>query len=512
MGRIAVRAFPKLRNRESSGLTRFLVGLRIASGGSAGAAASAVVSFVDAGEVPDTHTPQTFAGIHLGSLASAVLVALIGPSFSTLLPSFLLLLVALPARQYGAVGPSSRNDVITGSAFLLLGMDISFHLGPGLVETLPSLAVPAIAAVVAGIVVSALFRSATGTIVLAISLIATGIAGPTAAVLLALSGIPGAGMAFHLSTTRLGRDSRVSSAIFFLLGGTSGLFGLLTWVLLSLSVPVAQFPISVLVLLPVAMVLVGHLVSGLLALVFPGILHRVADRLVAKRQKDDTDGDADGLSMLKAPLPETLDANLAITRAALGKMAQTAYEMLMVVINISQLADEAEDSNERIISLREANHTRSEQISVSLTQSAQLRCTSLQAEEIRRQQQIAGELSLIGDDCYKAARMMARSYRKNYTVHKQSADELFAYTSHVLDFLRYISDTLSGRVSHADPTVASDMEQSIDRQRDKLKKRARKTLQKHRDADVKGELAFIDVVSYLEHVADRCNTIAKLVR
>lgn len=56
------------------------------------------------------------------------------------------------------------------------------------------------------------------------------------------------------------------------------------------------------------------------------------------------------------------------------------------------------------------------------------------------------------------------------------------------------------------------MEQSIDRQRDKLRKRARKTLQKNRDADVKGELAFMDVVSYLEHVADRCNAISKLVR
>ncbi|MFW6234893.1 MAG: hypothetical protein ACOC4I_05940, partial [Spirochaetota bacterium] len=315
MGRISLRSFPKLKDGSSSGFTRFLLGARIASGGSAGAAASAVVSFVDAGELPDRHTPQTFAGIHIGSLASAILVALIGPSFSTLLPSFLLLIVALPARQYGAVGLSSRNDVITGGAFLLLGMDISFHLGPGLVESLPSLAMPLIAAAIAGLAVSALFRSSTGTIVLAVSLIATGILAPTTAVLVALSGIPGAGLAFHVSTVRLDRPSRVSSMTYLLLGGLSALFGLFAWFFTTLIIDVTQLSASIQVVFPVGAVLVGHLASGILALAVPGFLHRVSDRLIPTQRDKDPEGDSDGLSMLKAPLPETLDAHLAITRA-----------------------------------------------------------------------------------------------------------------------------------------------------------------------------------------------------
>ncbi|TVQ25779.1 MAG: Na/Pi cotransporter family protein [Spirochaetaceae bacterium] len=518
MGRVAIRSFPTLRDRQGSGNARLRAGMRIASGGSAGAAASAVISFVDAGELPGPRSTQALAGVHLGSLLAAVLAASIGPAVSTLLPAFLMLLVALPARQYGAAGQSSRNDIITGTAFLLLGMDIAFHSGPELTQALPVNALPAfaispVAAIAAGIAIAALFRSATGTTVLATALLATGMVPSTAAVLLALAGIPGAGIAFHLSTTRLSRRARVASMTFFLLGVLSGLFGLIAWGALNLVSAIPPVPGLVAVMLPVAAVFTGHVFSAVVALSAPALLHRLADRLVSEDpEASDTQSDADSLHLLKAPLPETLDANLAITRAALGNMAQTAYEMLMIVINISQLSDEADNAIERIIALRQANHTRGEQISSSLTRSAQLRCTNAQADEIRRQQQIAGELSLIGDDCYKASRMMVRSYRKNYTVHKQSADELFAYTSHILDFLRYISDTLGGRITPDDPTIAAEMEQNIDRQRDKLKKRARKALQKNPDADVKGELAFIDVVSYLEHVADRCNAIAELVR
>lgn len=518
MGRIAIHNFPTLRDRQGSGFARLRAGMRIASGGSAGAAASAVVSFVDAGELSGLRSTQALAGVHLGSLLAAILVAAIGPSIPTLLPAFLMLIIALPARQYGAAGQSSRNDVITGTAFLLLGMNIAFQSGQELAQALPANALPAfavapVAAIVAGISVAALFRSATGTTILATALLAIGMLPPTAAVLLALAGIQGAGMTFHLSTTRLSRRARVASMTFFLLGGLSGLVGLIAWSTLSRVTTIPPAPGQMAVMLPVAAVLTGHVFSTVVALFTPALLHDLADCFVRNDpDAGDTRSDSDHLHLLKAPLPETLDANLAITRTALGNMAQTAYEMLMVVINMSQLSDEAENATERIMTLRLANHTRAEQISSSLTRSAQLRCTSLQADEIRRQQQIAGELSLIGDDCHKASSMMARSYRKNYTVHKQSADELFAYTSHILDFLRYISDTLRGRITPADPAIAAEMEQSIDRQRDKLKKRARKALQKDPDADVKGELAFIDVVSYLEHVADRCNAISELVR
>lgn len=504
IGIISAGAAPRLKDRNASALSLLSAGVRMAVGGSAGAAASAAVSFVNAGDLHEHKSPPLLAGVAMGSLVVALIVTVTGPEISTGLAAFVLLVLALPARQYGAATSSARSDIVMGAAFLLLGMEIAFHTGPGLVRPAVFIPLPWPAAIGAGLAIAALYRSSTGTIVLASALLASGMLAPTPAVLMALAGVPGAGLAFHLSTTRLQPGARVSSMVFLLLGTLSGLAGLLVWLI---------FTPPAVGVTPVVMVLAGHAVSSVVALIAPRHLCRIAGRLLKTRaSKQDTENTDDVLSMLTAPLPETLDANLTITRTALGTMAGTAYEILMVVINLSQLPEDAEDAHDRIMTLRQENHVQAERISTALTKSARLRCTGRQAREITRQQQIAGELALIGDDCYKASRMMTRSYRKNYTVHKESADELFAYTSHILDFLRYISDTLGGRIAQHDPGVATEMEQHIDQQRDKLKKRARKTLQKNRDADVKGELAFIDVVSYLEHVADRCNAIAGLVR
>jgi len=70
---------------------------------------------------------------------------------------------------------------------------------------------------------------------------------------------------------------------------------------------------------------------------------------------------------------------------------------------------------------------------------------------------------------------------------------------------------LEGRIDHEDPELAASMEDLIDSARDKLRKRSRKTLEKKSREYTRGELAFLQAVSHLEHVGDRCMRISGMI-
>ena len=53
------------------------------------------------------------------------------------------------------------------------------------------------------------------------------------------------------------------------------------------------------------------------------------------------------------------------------------------------------------------------------------------------------------------------------------------------------------------------MEDLIDEVRSRLKKRSRKFLEKNKNADPRGEFAFIQIVGYLEHIGDNCLKISR---
>lgn len=222
------------------------------------------------------------------------------------------------------------------------------------------------------------------------------------------------------------------------------------------------------------------------------------------RRGDDTAEAADAAET-------SLEADLAGTQRDLAFMAGNAYEMLMVVLNFSQVPDGIDAAMDRTIALRNGIREREELIGIPLLRSIQKPCSPEQAQRIRTHQRIAQELSLIADDCYKAMRLLARSYRKSYRFHEESRDELFGFISQIMDFLRYHVDYLEGKIGAPQWELANTMEDAIDGVRDKLKKRTRRVLEKSDGPDIAGELAFIDIVSHLEHVGDRCLSIAEAV-
>lgn len=507
---------------------RFFSGVRLAAAGGSGA--SGVVSLITiadgrAREVEDTQA--VFLGINLGGTVACWLLALAGFRFGLTPIALPILAITLPFRLSTALKRHSAADFLTGLALVMLAIDFASGRLPlqldvtgipvAMERFTAGVASPFVAFLV-GVIVAIVLRSSVGTVFLAMALSVRGWLPFETAAALVLGSNAGPAATAYLAARGFGPTARRTAVSYMLVNSLAIVFGA---AILPFLIPLAAR------ILPGRGIVTGvvllasfHTAVHLLNILVTTVLHRPVRALsiravpdVAHEHRDS--GVMEGalsLNLLPPGFPDSLDANLVLTQSALASMADRAYEMLMIVINVSQMEEGVQDATERIIHLRGHIKDLEEQISIPLTRSVQLPCTRLQAERIQQQQRIAQELSLIADDCYKTMRLLERSYRKNYRFHRESSAELFDFTSQILDFLRYNSDYLEGRIERPDWDVAERMEDTIDSVRDKLKKRSRKVLEKSEDADIRGELAFIDIISHLEHVGDRCLSIADTVR
>ncbi|MGM0675064.1 MAG: PhoU domain-containing protein, partial [Spirochaetota bacterium] len=221
--------------------------------------------------------------------------------------------------------------------------------------------------------------------------------------------------------------------------------------------------------------------------------------------------DSPTLRLVRFDLPDAVESNLALMREGLARMADLSGEMLMVAMNAAQIPEELDTDRGRCETVDRTLEALCTQTSQAVSVAVQSVCTPGQAVRLQQQLHIAVELRNIGTDIKKLLSVLARSRRKGYRPHKASEEELFDITARVLDFLRYNSDFLSGRLEQQDPEVADSMEQAVDTARDRLRKHSRKTMEKKSSADVRGELAFMQAVGYLEHIGDRCLRISQTI-
>lgn len=152
--------------------------------------------------------------------------------------------------------------------------------------------------------------------------------------------------------------------------------------------------------------------------------------------------------------PEFLEASLLQTQGALAEMSEKTADLLMIVMNASQLNEIRESSRDEVEQLNLLLTQQRSRISQSLILSVQQPCTTIQAEVIQLQQRIAHELKGIGDDCKRIMAVLYQSYRKQFRIHDQGQNELFAFSAQVLDFLQYNSDYLQAKILDFDWTLA----------------------------------------------------------
>ncbi|MDC7222478.1 MAG: PhoU domain-containing protein, partial [Spirochaetales bacterium] len=123
---------------------------------------------------------------------------------------------------------------------------------------------------------------------------------------------------------------------------------------------------------------------------------------------------------------------------------------------------------------------------------------------------IVNELESIGDNCYNLMLLANRKQQKKISFHEKAFGEIEEYSHEVQKFLLLIKEYNLESPDEESLKKAYELEKSINSQRKKLKKRARKMM--NGGENIKGELLFIDMVRYIEQIGDYCLNIAQALK
>ena len=122
---------------------------------------------------------------------------------------------------------------------------------------------------------------------------------------------------------------------------------------------------------------------------------------------------------------------------------------------------------------------------------------------------IIADLEDMTDDCYSVSLMLERSVRKDLMFKQKEVEALLPYISLVEGFLVFVRENLGRPFDGEKARFAADLEDRIDKSRDRLRKLGRKRIEA--GEDVKRELLFIDLVRRIEKLGDICYNIAEVL-
>jgi phosphate:Na+ symporter len=120
---------------------------------------------------------------------------------------------------------------------------------------------------------------------------------------------------------------------------------------------------------------------------------------------------------------------------------------------------------------------------------------------------IIADLEDMTDDCYSISLMLERSVKKDLVFKEKEIEALSPYITLVEEFLSFVREHLGRAISAEQSAYAGDLENRIDKYRDKLRKMGRKRIEA--GENVKTELLFIDLVRRIEKLGDVCYNISE---
>lgn len=253
-----------------------------------------------------------------------------------------------------------------------------------------------------------------------------------------------------------------------------------------------------------------NVINTALLIPFVGALTRLVEWMVPERVVISRTGEY-RLALVASNIPDALDSNLITLRHELADMSARAADMLRSVMDASRNPESLAEVRKELEASEQLLDDMQETITTFLTESMRQPVSDDQARTIASTQRIAHELESISDSCFSMGMLMERLQRKGWQLHRAAEEELYQYTAQVLQFLEYNGNLLLGADGKVDLDHAFELEERIDKVRNKLKKRSRRSIERDREPDVKGELAFIDIVRHLEHIGDYSLNVSEAV-
>jgi phosphate:Na+ symporter len=160
-----------------------------------------------------------------------------------------------------------------------------------------------------------------------------------------------------------------------------------------------------------------------------------------------------------------------------------------------------------------------EQIGAFLMECAKKHINPRSEHRVSQLSHVISDLEDMTDDCCKISSLLERSVKKDRLFKTKEMDALMPYLKQVEDFLNMVKEGLATPATLGVAKVAGhnismealqnarNLEEAIDKNRDKLRKLGQKRIEA--GEDVKTEILFIDLVRRIEKIGDYCSSITK---
>jgi phosphate:Na+ symporter len=477
-----------------------------------------VVSFVNAGLLTLTQSIGVIMGANIGTTITAWVVSLVGFGLK-------MSVLALPAIGIGFIVKTLRwkykylGDVLLGFGFIFLGLDF-------LTESMPTVT-PEMLSFIASFsnygMGSMLIGTAVGFVA---TLIIHSSAALTAIVLtMAFNGVlpyeMGAAMILganigttidaalaSIGTKTAAKRAALVHILFNVIGTVLALifFKPLLWIV-DIVTPGTLTGAGI-----TAHLAMVHTVFNILnTLVFFPFVNPFA-RLVSFLIKDDNSETLPSVYKLdykQGAIQGTPEFNIVRAEKEIRDMAGIANYMY------SRFSETFQDINEEKVTdlIAEMKYKEDyadqmrEQLTLFLIECSSQQLNYKSEHNIPQLLRIISDLEDMTDDCYSMCLLLDRSVKKELPFKQQELNALAPYIQLVKEFLTFVQEKLGRHLSQDQIVYAEDLENKIDKLRNKLRKMGRKQIEA--GEDVKMELLFIDLVRRIEKVGDYCYNITE---
>ena len=483
-----------------------------------------LVSLVNAGLITLRQSIGVVMGANIGTTLTAWIVSIVG--FQMKITDFALPAIAIALPLHFSKRPRLREfaDILIGFGLLFLGLHLMKESVPDIRNNPDVLAflqgwsemgyLSILLFILIGAVLTVIVQSSSAAMTITITMAFRGwISFPVAAAIVLGENI-GTTVTAFLASLPMGSTAKRTARAHMIFNVVGVVWMLLVFYpftrLIDLIIPgAATDPTAIPLHLSMFHTLFNVANTSLL-IGLVGPLTRLVEWMVPERVVIARTGEY-RLALVASNIPDALDSNLITLRHEVADMSARAAVMLKSVMDAAKDPNQMPEVRKELESAEQHLDDMQEAITAFLTGSMRETVSDDQARSIQSIQRIAHELESISDSCFSIGMLMERLQRKGWKLHEDADDELYTYTAQVLRFLDYNGDLLQGKDGQVDLDHAFELEKKIDKVRNKLKKRSRRVIERDEHPDVKGELAFIDIVRHLEHIGDYSLNVSEAV-
>jgi phosphate:Na+ symporter len=484
-----------------------------------------LVSFVNAGLLTLTQSIGVIMGANIGTTITAWIVSLVG--FSLKLSE-----LALPAVGVGFIFRLLKwryrnlGEVILGFGFLFMGLDFLTKSMPALgesfnvISSVSSLGFASdLIGAGAGLLMTLITHSSSASTAIMLTMAFNGVVGYEMAAAMILGANIGTTVDAALAAIGAKTTAKRTALVHILFNVIGVCWALpLLRPLLGLVNAVTPGTLSGMVrdpLIPAHLAMLHTIFNGLNTLIFLPFVKPFAALVtrIIKEDKTETAPEHYRLVYSSGAIQDSPELNIIRAEKEIRDMAaivEAMYERFiqsLEAIKDTSLDEAAAAALVEELKARErfAIEMR-EELTAFLIECTRRRLNHHSVRNVSQLLRIVGDLKYMTDDCYGISLLLERSVKKDHLFKHKEMKALTPYVGLVKDFLGFVREHLGGPLSEEQSAVATELEDRIDKNRNKLRKLGRKRIEA--GANVKTELLFIDLVRRIEKMGDYCYDIS----